>query len=475
MEKKYQFFISSTFTDLENERLEVINAILKTKNIPLGMESFTAQNKAQFDVIKNIIKEVDYYLVIIGGRYGSIHPDFGLSYTELEYDYAIKMGIPVAAFIQNEDVITLAKTDSENSLKLKAFKDKVKNKMCDHWNSIDGLGKVVTQSIFQLILEEPRSGWIKYDDMKNEISTSLHTTKEKKNFDIKLSDLINEYEKEVRNFSYLNSHGSDVFKTIFMEFLECYNEISYYIECFIKIPDKASAFFAEDKQAYLEFLMDLKIENKLSGIEDQVYLIQMVKVDIAYSILFYGVNNLDFLLGNLKEKYSEKFLKSLLNFISLKTRKDTDIPWNSFLEILKEKVMTQNYKTLLYSLTNNYKNSEKYYIGHDNILSKFFRTIYNIYKNIDEENISNKEKYKISKVLRTKFTNSIESLIFINSLTSIGIVWELKSNINFKTGEPYNLVSKYEIIKNIPKHFISDLEFQKYYSNINYEFQANKF
>lgn len=61
MEKKYQIFISSTFTDLRDERQAAVEAILRAGHIPAGMELFTSTNKTQWDVIKKWINESDIY------------------------------------------------------------------------------------------------------------------------------------------------------------------------------------------------------------------------------------------------------------------------------------------------------------------------------------------------------------------------------------------------------------------------------
>ena len=77
--KKYQIFVSSTFTDLIAERQSAVEAILKAGHIPAGMELFTSTNKSQWEVIKRWINESDIYMLILGGRYGSVEPESGKS------------------------------------------------------------------------------------------------------------------------------------------------------------------------------------------------------------------------------------------------------------------------------------------------------------------------------------------------------------------------------------------------------------
>jgi hypothetical protein len=81
MESKLQVFISSTYTDLIPERQAAVQSILKAGHIPAGMELFTAGDRSQWEVIQRWIMDADIYMLILGGRYGAIEPDSGLSYT----------------------------------------------------------------------------------------------------------------------------------------------------------------------------------------------------------------------------------------------------------------------------------------------------------------------------------------------------------------------------------------------------------
>src|SRR6478735_3668192 len=98
-DKKLQIFVSSTFTDLIEERQAAVEAILSSGNIPAGMELFAAGDESQMSVIERWIDESDIYLLILGGRYGSIEPKSKKSYTQLEYEYAIKIKKPLFAIV----------------------------------------------------------------------------------------------------------------------------------------------------------------------------------------------------------------------------------------------------------------------------------------------------------------------------------------------------------------------------------------
>src|SRR5260370_34331354 len=91
MDKRYQVFVSSTYADLKEERRRVIQAVIEMDCIPAGMELFPAADEEQFQFIKRVIDDCDYYLLIIGGRYWATNAE-GISYTEKEYDYSVSRG-----------------------------------------------------------------------------------------------------------------------------------------------------------------------------------------------------------------------------------------------------------------------------------------------------------------------------------------------------------------------------------------------
>ena len=99
MNKKLQVFVSSTYTDLIEERQAAVEAILDAGHIPAGMELFKAGNKSQLETIYKWIDDSDVYILILGGRYGSIEEISGKSYIQLEYEYAVKKNMPFFAII----------------------------------------------------------------------------------------------------------------------------------------------------------------------------------------------------------------------------------------------------------------------------------------------------------------------------------------------------------------------------------------
>jgi hypothetical protein len=176
-EKKYQVFVSSTYEDLFHARKKIIETVLSLYHFPVGMEMFSADDSEQWEIIKETIEGSDYYVIIIGQKYGSIAAS-GLSYTEMEYDYAKSLGIPVLAFIRNREVDTKPherERDVNKIEQLELFIEKAKaNKMCDFWDSMDDLATKVAIALPKIMRRTPRIGWVRGDQATSkEISTEL--------------------------------------------------------------------------------------------------------------------------------------------------------------------------------------------------------------------------------------------------------------------------------------------------------------
>jgi hypothetical protein len=163
MDKRYQVFVSSTFKDLQEERQEIIQALLELDCIPAGMELFPAADDDQWTLIKQVIDDCNYYIVIIGGRYGSVGKD-GKIYTQMEYEYALLKGRPVIAFLhKNPGSIAAEKSEQtpEGRKRLAEFRELAEKKMCKYWGSPEDLGSVVSRSIVKLMKSRPAVGWVK--------------------------------------------------------------------------------------------------------------------------------------------------------------------------------------------------------------------------------------------------------------------------------------------------------------------------
>lgn len=166
LKKRYQVFVSSTYQDLAEERKHVIQALLETKCIPAGMELFPAASEDQWSLIKHVIDDSDYYIVIVAGKYGSCGPE-GRSFTEMEFDYAVQAGKPVMGFFHESiSLLPGAKLEmnSRSRKKLEAFTVKVKSRICRAWSTPDSLASAVKSAMLNAIERDPQPGWIKANE-----------------------------------------------------------------------------------------------------------------------------------------------------------------------------------------------------------------------------------------------------------------------------------------------------------------------
>lgn len=132
------------------------------------MEAFVATDAEQFVVIKKVIDLCDYYVLIIGKRYGSVNKTTKISYTEMEYNYAIEKKIPILVFAIDESVSLPAiktESDAEKIEKLRAFREKaMEARYATVWETPADLAVAVALSISAAKTEFPRPGWQRATD-----------------------------------------------------------------------------------------------------------------------------------------------------------------------------------------------------------------------------------------------------------------------------------------------------------------------
>ena len=217
MDKRYQVFVSSTYTDLMSERQAVIQTLLGMDCIPSGMELFPAADEEQWQFIQRVVDDCDYYILIIKGRYGSAAPD-GTSYTEKEYDYAVSRGMQVLAFVYTPPPEATPEPSSEGEEaegRLQAFKERVMNgRLAKHWSSGGELQGLVALSLQRAMKMHPSVGWVRGDQVSSvEMLTEVHALK-KSNEELrsKLEELESRRNPEISNLATMDEaielHGT---------------------------------------------------------------------------------------------------------------------------------------------------------------------------------------------------------------------------------------------------------------------------
>ncbi|MGL4481277.1 MAG: DUF4062 domain-containing protein, partial [Lactococcus garvieae] len=167
--------------------------------IPSGMEMFPATDEEQWEFIKKVIDDCDYYLLIIGGRYGSLSSD-GISYTEKEYRYAVEKGIKVIAFLhQSPDELAVVKTDIDPKLmaKLKEFRESVATgRLVKFWNHANELPGLVALSLTKTIKTYPAIGWVRANNQSS--AESLNEINELRKENDKLRKSLENFESAAK-------------------------------------------------------------------------------------------------------------------------------------------------------------------------------------------------------------------------------------------------------------------------------------
>ena len=175
MNKKLQVFVSSTYTDLIEERQAAVQAILDAGHIPAGMELFKAGNESQLKTIYRWIDESDVYMLILGGRYGSLEEKSGKSYTQLEYEYALSKDIPVFAVVLSDSFLTqkITSLGLKNATeqiapdKYQLFKSLVMSKIIREVDDCKDIIIQVHATLNEFLNEYDLTGWIRNNNENN--------------------------------------------------------------------------------------------------------------------------------------------------------------------------------------------------------------------------------------------------------------------------------------------------------------------
>lgn len=174
-DKKYQIFISSTYLDLIEERQMAVQSIIKMGHIPAGMELFKA-GASQWQTITKWIDESDIYVLILGGRYGTLNEHEGKSYTHLEYEYALSTGMPVFALVLEDKFLQKKEKDDggeifeKNNIELyNEFKKLVQSKIVKFIEDIKDIQIEMQDNIHTIAEERKLEGWSKGSDTENYI------------------------------------------------------------------------------------------------------------------------------------------------------------------------------------------------------------------------------------------------------------------------------------------------------------------
>lgn len=121
------------------------------------------------------IDESDVYMLILGGRYGSLEPKSDQSYTQLEYEYALSKDIPVFAVVISNSYLTQKinsmgydkATEQNHPDKYKSFKEFVMSKIIREVNDSKDIQIAIHSTLNKFLNEYELTGWIRNTNENN--------------------------------------------------------------------------------------------------------------------------------------------------------------------------------------------------------------------------------------------------------------------------------------------------------------------
>ncbi|WP_316213758.1 MULTISPECIES: DUF4062 domain-containing protein [unclassified Bradyrhizobium] len=121
-------FVSSTFSDMVEDRLEVVNTINEMANFKsINMESFGSRPGAPLTESVRAVPSADIFVCIVGGRYGT-------GITEQEYDKARDEGLDCLIFFKALPKLESSDKDQDSTevSRLDIFKEKLTDPVRGH-------------------------------------------------------------------------------------------------------------------------------------------------------------------------------------------------------------------------------------------------------------------------------------------------------------------------------------------------------
>lgn len=310
----------------------------------------------------------------------------------------------------------------------------------------------------------------------------------KERFESKFFDLLKLHRENVKELETDNSSGRKEFHDIFMQFLKCREDL-------IPVFSKSTL----DHVYEAEYLQTLN--SQIAATNPTLDLMDLAKLNLPYLITFYGVGSdgktvlKDILTG----KYKATFIKRVIEFIAMKPVVESRY-YANWLSVMKMNRNRKKVKT--FELIRRLRNTEniagladtelvtkantevypsdyvKFYGGHQYKLGHYFRHLFQTFSYINEQkNLTEREKYFYAKTLRAQLSTHEQALLFINSISFLGLVWDLCPEVERYYIDPFfdkrlkekRLITKFNLIKNLPGQEIFGITYREFYPDVKYE------
>ena len=172
VEKRYQVFISTTYPDMQSARQALMLPLLDLGMAPMSMDLHSAETNNLMPVVQRMIDDCDYFVILLGGRYGTLSP-LGLSYTHREYIFAATKRKPIVTFIHDQpfSLPAEAREDSrEGQVRRDDFARLLENKtLAFRWRDERELSEQVAKVMPDVMRQHPAAGIeVLFDDREKE-------------------------------------------------------------------------------------------------------------------------------------------------------------------------------------------------------------------------------------------------------------------------------------------------------------------
>lgn len=164
VEKRYQVFISTTYPDMQTARQAMMLPLMDADMVPMSMDLHLEDSHSLMPVAQRMIDDCDYFVVLLGGRYGALSP-LGLSFSHREYIFAATKRKPVLALIHDQPHTLpegAREPTREGQVRRDDFARLLENKVPSYrWREESELAGLVSKVMPEMMRQYPAQGWVR--------------------------------------------------------------------------------------------------------------------------------------------------------------------------------------------------------------------------------------------------------------------------------------------------------------------------
>lgn len=166
VEKRYQVFISTTYPDMQSARQALMLPLMNLGLMPMSVDLHLESSHGLMPVAQRMIDDCDYFVILLGGRYGTLSP-LGLSFPHREYIFAATKRKPVLALIHDQPLSlpeNAREPNREGQVRRDDFARLLETKVPSYrWREERELAGLITRVMPEMMSQYPSPGWVRAD------------------------------------------------------------------------------------------------------------------------------------------------------------------------------------------------------------------------------------------------------------------------------------------------------------------------